>query len=326
MIHVTGKVCHRFCVLNIKGLSSLVKRLREKMLRMTQQAQKSGKIRYGALIFSIVAHSTVLGVFTGVQMTTQKTQADASRPILTLEVIERVVADSTPKPIPVVKPTPKKEHPPLVAESEPDEPKVAEVLPELIEAQIIEPAVEPEPVVDEVEFFGQKSVVQRICYVVDCSGSMYGQMYQVKDQLRESILKLNSQQAFSVVFFMDGQTILTTGNGRLLPATARVKSQALERIDAIRPGGSTDADHALDVAMRLRDPNGKGPQVVYFLTDGFNLDQHSSQLFVEKVDRLRKTLAPNATMHTIGFWPQPRDRQMLQQIANSGQGEFIEIN
>lgn len=296
------------------------------MLRMTRKTLKYGKIRYGALVFSVVVHSTVLAVFTGVKMSSRTAEVSSSKPELTLQMIERVVAQSAPKPKPKIEPSalqPMAE-PPLVAKPEPAEPVIAQALADVDPKP--GPVVEQQPVIDEVEFFGKRDAVRRVCYVVDCSGSMYGQMYLVKDQLRESILKLNSQQAFAVVFFMQGQTIITTGNGQLKRATAQAKSQALKRIDAIRPAGSTEAAPALKEAMQLRDPDGRGPQVVYFLTDGFDLDPQKSRAFAEEVNRLQQTLSPESVLHTIGFWPQAKDRKMLRLLAHNGDGEFIEIN
>ena len=127
------------------------------------------------------------------------------------------------------------------------------------------------------------------------------------------------------MFFMEGQTILTSG-GTLTPATAGAKSAALELIELVRPSGSTDAEHALQMAMQLKDTSGKGAEVIYFLTDGFDLDPASSRAFVEKVNRLRSQHAPAAILHTIGFAPQPQDRQMLKRLAQNAGGAFIEIN
>jgi hypothetical protein len=251
----------------------------------------------------------------------------APSPALNIQMIQHAVAQSSPKPKPRIEPIskpqprPQPEQPPLIAE-----PKVFESEPVKTPEPVDSMIDETPAVVDEVEFFGQKSIVQRICYVVDCSGSMYGQMYQVKEQLKTSILKLNSRQAFSVVFFMDGQKILTTGSGMLQPATAQAKSEAIKLIESVRPAGSTDAGHALERAMQLRDTEGGRPEVIYFLTDGFDLDSASSALFVNKINRLRTSWVPNATLHTIGFWPQPRDREMLRQLAHGANGEFIEIN
>lgn len=295
---------------------------------MMKMDLRHGKVCYWALIFSVAAHSVTLAVFTGVKLSGRSEGEVSAPPVISLQMIERIVAEPAPKPKPriepIVEPVIESEQPPLVSDPEPPEPVVADAPRET--PQVIEPVAQAQTQPDEVEFFGKKSMVQRVCYVVDCSGSMYGRMYQVKDQLKKSILNLNSGQGFSVVFFMEGRKVKTSGGDILAPATARAKSAALELIESIRPSGSTDAGHALEVAMHLKDASGKGPEVIYFLTDGFDLDSASSRLFVEKVNRLRSSLVPGATLHTIGFWPQPRDRQMLRQLANEGNGEFIGVN
>lgn len=292
---------------------------------MINKTLHHGKVRYWALIFSVAAHAATLAVFTGVKLSGRMDQQLPQRPAMNVQMIEHAVAQAMPKPKPRIEPIskpvvrPEPEQPPLIAE--PSTPKPVQVT-ESVESMIDEAP----PVVNEVEFFGQKSIVERICYVVDCSGSMYGQMYQVKEQLKSSILRLNSQQAFCVVFFMEGQKILTTGDGMLQAATAQAKSKAIKLIDSVRPSGSTDAEHALQQALRLKDSEGGCPEVVYFLTDGFDLDSQHSARFVERVDHLRRSLAPAAVLHTIGFWPQPLDRQMLRRLAGNANGQFIEIN
>jgi len=293
---------------------------------MMKMDLRHGKVCYWALIFSVAAHSVTLAVFTGVKLSGRGGEEVSSQPALRLQMIERVVAEPVAKPKPRVEPIvrPESKQPAIVAEPRP-EPVVADSPPESI-SEASKPVVETTPQSDEVEFFGQKSRVQRVCYVVDCSGSMYGRMYLVREQLKESILKLNSRQGFFVVFFMEGQTIVTSGGETLTPATAGAKSAALELIESVRPCGSTDAGHALQMAMRLKDASGKGPEVIYFLTDGFDLDPASSRAFVEKVNRLRSQHAPAAILHTIGFAPQPQDRQMLKHLAQNTGGAFIEIN
>jgi len=292
---------------------------------MTKTDLQHGKVCYWALIFSVAVHSVTLAVFTGVKLSGRAEGEVSPPPVISLQMIEQVVvAEPAPKPKPRVEPIvqPESKQPALIADPQP-EPLVADTPPE--PPQVVESIVDSKPEPDEVEFFGQKSMVQRVCYVVDCSGSMYGRMYLVKDQLKKSILKLNSRQGFSVMFFMEGQTVLTS-SGTLAPATAGAKSTALELIASVRPSGSTDAGHALKAAMQLKDTSGKGPEVVYFLTDGFDLDAQSSRLFTEKVNRLRSKHAPAAILHTIGFAPQPQDRQMLKHLAQNTSGAFIEIN
>jgi hypothetical protein len=292
-----------------------------------------GNVRYWALGISVALHAAALGVFTGIRLS-EKAGGDAyERPSVSLQMIETIVERPEPetRPKPRVEPVARIER-----EPEPEPERQPEAKPLVIEAEpAVQPAPKPQtaavepvparPVVHEVEFFGQKSIVQRICYVVDCSGSMYGQMYRVKEQLKESIMKLYPQQAFCILFFMDGQDILMTGSGRLESATASAKSQAFALIDRIKPGGSTDAAHGLECAMRLRDEGRHSPEVIYFLTDGFDLDESGSQLFVEKAADLRKSLAPLSVLHTIGFWPQERDRQMLKMLAQQAGGDYIEV-
>jgi hypothetical protein len=303
----------------------------EGLERMIRKALQPGKIQYWALIVSVAAHSATLAVFTGVKMSgTISKEATAEPPVMNVSMIERIVEQPQPKPKPRVEPItppetlPPVEQAPLITEPEPPQPEIARAAAEPIKPEI-EPSVVEQEIANEVEFFGQKSIVQRICYVVDCSGSMYGSMYLVKDQLKQSILNLNSQQAFCVLFFMKGQQIRTTGNGTLERATAQVKSRALELIESIRPSGLTDAEHALGKAMQLKDAHGNGAEVIYFLSDGFDLDPDSSAKFLDTVGRLRNSLDPGATLHTIGFWPQPSDRDTLQTLAHNTGGEFIEV-
>ncbi len=293
---------------------------------MRQLEADKGRVRYWALVISVTVHAVALAVFTGVKLSARQADAAAARSGLSMQMIEKAVETPTPKPKPKIKPIekvvePEKPQPkPLVA----DETPIPEPQPETTEPIEPSPAF-TEPVAHEVEFFGQKSIVQRICYVVDCSGSMYGQMYRVKSQLKESILKLNSQQAFTVLFFTEGRQILMTGEGKLQAASVIAKSEALELIKRIRPGGSTDAAHALDRAMRLRDADNLSPEVIYFLTDGFDLDADGALEFVEKIETRRKMLAPAVVLHTIGFWPQENDRKMLDVLAAVTGGEFVEV-
>jgi hypothetical protein len=294
---------------------------------------RGGSIRYWALIVSLALHTGALAVFTGVKLSGGSYKAPTGKPSLTLRAIERVAERPKPMPrvVPIVPPAPenpKTQEPPLVA-STVEEP-IAAPLPLPEHTQTAEAVgtmpVEPSRPHDEVEFFGQKSIVEQVCYVVDCSGSMYGRMYLVKDQLKQSILNLNSDQAFCIVFFMEGRQVMMSGAGRLELATAAAKSQALKLIASIRPGGRTDAAHALEMAMRLKGADGRGPEVLYFLTDGFDLDASGSQNFMQSVERLRQTLVPKAVMHTIAFSPPSQDRRMLRTLAENTGGGFVEVN
>ena len=289
---------------------------------------REGKVCCWALIFSVAAHSVALAVFAGVKLSGRPDADAPAKPVISMQMIERAVVEPAPKPKPRIEPIakdvvqPESKHPPLVSEPEPAKPVIADTLPEVPVSEPIIPAKSP---LDEVEFFGQKSAINRVCYVVDCSGSMYGLMYQVKDQLKKSILNLNSRQSFCVVFFMEGEKIVASGNGELTLATAGAKSTALELIESIRPSGLANPENALEAAMRLKDASGQKAEAIYFLTDGFDLKAASSRAFVKKVDRLRSRYAPGTLLHIIGFSVQPLERQMLRQLAHDTGGAFIEV-
>lgn len=300
------------------------------------ETRDNGQVRYWALIVSIAVHSAALGIFTGVKLHSRHLDTPSDSAVVDMKLIAQVVQQPSqvrPKPRvePIAKlpPEPAPEQPeqvPLIAEPKPPEPVIVETVTPMDTPEVQQPAYQPPPVANEVEFFGNESVADSVCFVVDCSGSMYGQMYEVREQLKKSILNLNSDQSFAIVFFMNGQEILTNHLGMLVQATASAKSRALKLTESIRPAGTTDAVHALKCAMRMKDAKGRGPQLVYFLTDGFDLDEDSSTAFVQSICQLRRQFAPGTVLHTIGFWPQPQDCRTLALLAGKTGGEFINVN
>jgi hypothetical protein len=177
---------------------------------------------------------------------------------------------------------------------------------------------------DTVEFFGQKTNLRKICYVVDCSGSMQGLLGRVRKQLKDSIANLQPDQYFYIIFFR-GEQLLESGHGRLVRATTKTKSAANDFIDSARPGGTTNAINALERAMRIRDQLGRSAELIYFLTDGLDLEDGNTARFSRLVENLRKKLAPAVKINTIGFWAQHADCEILRAVARRSGGEFINI-
>ena len=220
-----------------------------------------------------------------------------------------------PKP-----PTPKKE---VVQQPKPIEPDPKPEPKPVVQKELPKPTPPPQKAV--VDFFDSKYQAMRVCYVVDCSGSMYGFMGQVRKQLKESIGGLDSQQSFCVVFFRDGQELVMTGDGRLQNATAKAKIAVFEQIETIRPKGQVDAWNALKSGMAVRDRYRRQPDVIYFLTDGFDMGLQGGEAFEESAKKTLKSLAPNTIIHTIGIWPQPEDRAILKKLAEVGGGRYTEL-
>jgi hypothetical protein len=175
-----------------------------------------------------------------------------------------------------------------------------------------------------VEFFGSFTDQRKVCYLVDCSGSMQGVFGQVRKKLKESIQGLQPDQYFYIIFF-GGDKLFEFGNGRLLRAAQKAKSAANDFIDSVQPAGQTNALEALERAVQIRDSRGVSPSIIYFLTDGFELTTEDIQRFPQKIASLLRRFAPTTRINTIGFWPGSSDRKMLETIATQTGGECIFI-
>ena len=176
-----------------------------------------------------------------------------------------------------------------------------------------------------IEFFGSSTGQRKVCYVVDCSGSMQGIFGLVQKQLRDSIGDLQPDQYFYIIFF-GGDRLFESGGGYLVRATEEAKSAAFGFVDSIWPGGQTNALAAIERAVQIRDSRGVSPSVIYFLTDGFELTGEEGQRFSQQVSNLLARFAPKTKVNTIGFWPQSDDREMLKTISRQSGGEFIFVS
>ncbi len=175
----------------------------------------------------------------------------------------------------------------------------------------------------EVDFFGTKTVDRKICFVVDCSGSMKGSMGRVQANLKRTISELQQDQFFCIVFFGDGK-LFEFADGDLVRASKQAKSRAYSFIDTVRAGGRTNAFEALSRAVRIGE-EGLRPSVFYFLTDGFELPEKGRGDFLGRMEVLFKTFASQARINTIGFWPAAEDIAILEKIAQSSGGKCIII-
>jgi Mg-chelatase subunit ChlD len=177
---------------------------------------------------------------------------------------------------------------------------------------------------ERTEFFGSVAQGRRICYVVDCSGSMQGLWQQVQKGLCESIGQLQPDQYFCVIVF-GGGSILESSGGKMVRATEQAKKDAYNFIGSIQPRGATNAVAALEYAIKIRDRTGVGPSLIYFLTDGFELSEQDNSRFAHQVATMLRSFAPKTQINTIGFWPAEQDRKLLEAIAKDSGGEFVVV-
>ncbi|MHC4212262.1 MAG: vWA domain-containing protein, partial [Planctomycetota bacterium] len=177
----------------------------------------------------------------------------------------------------------------------------------------------------ETEFFGVVTTGRKVCYVVDCSGSMKGVFGRVRRELVESIRRLGQDQYFGIIFF-GGDRLGEFSGGRLVRASSKSKSLACDFIDSVRPAGRTNAFTALKRATELRDSGGQGASVVYFLSDGFDLSDDLGDSFAYRARDMMSRLPGDVRIYTIGFWCRKDDRRMLEEIAKQSGGEFVSVD
>jgi Mg-chelatase subunit ChlD len=151
---------------------------------------------------------------------------------------------------------------------------------------------------------------------------MRGMFTKVRKQLTQSINKLWPDQYFYIIFFGGGK-IYETGGGKLVRATEKAKHQAHAFIESVNPAGQTNAIAALKRAMQIRDEQQHSAEVVYFLTDGFELTGKAGEEFLQHALRMQKQFAPLTQINTIGFWPQRSDRLLLERLSKQSGGEPV---
>jgi hypothetical protein len=273
-----------------------------------------------AWLISLGLHGILLGGFALVRLPTAGRDVREGRgAVVSLEAVRRVIEAEPVVPKPTLRPIlSDNAEANLSWRSMPEVPADLPVSGEAVD--LSEELIHPSGT-----FFGGPLAAERICFVTDCSGSMFGRMGLVRAQLEQAIENLASNQFFSVLFFREGETILESGSGFLVRAGRESKQKALELVESIRPVGPTAALPALRRAMELRTPGGQGAELIYFLTDGFDLDDAGAARFVREVLGMRKKLAPQTVIHTIGFWTDPGDRRILEILAAQTGGIFIPV-
>ncbi|ARN57519.1 vWA domain-containing protein [Sedimentisphaera salicampi] len=170
---------------------------------------------------------------------------------------------------------------------------------------------------NRIEFFGNVASARKVCFVVDCSGSMLGFFGEVKQRLNEAITNLKQDNFFAIIVFR-GSDILELEQGKLIRASDKGKQTGLQMVESIpMPMGGPDAMEAVKKAIEYKDSIGDHAGVIYFLTDGFDYAGFSME-----VERYRKEYAPAVKIHTIGFRTNSKDAAMLRRMAENSGGKF----
>jgi hypothetical protein len=150
---------------------------------------------------------------------------------------------------------------------------------------------------------------------------MRGLFGQVKREMIQSIQDLQADKYFGIVFFGNDRVVKFAG-GRLVRASSEAKAAAVDFIRSTEVAGRTNALAGFDSAVRMRNEIGKGPDVILFLSDGFELSDSDAYQFRQGVIELQRRYLGGCRVNTIGFWPSEGDRRLLESIAYNSGGEF----
>lgn len=109
-----------------------------------------------------------------------------------------------------------------------------------------------------------KVIEKDVVFVIDRSGSMKGKkIEQAKAAFEYCLRRLNAGDRFNVLSFATGVDRMAQ---KLISYDGDSRSRALEFIDDIEAGGSTNIDEAMRAALEF--PRSRRPQMIIFLTDG----------------------------------------------------------
>jgi len=285
-------------------------------------------------IVSICVHIAILAAFATIKIATKKTSF-AALPIPKAQIsqIKKIANSASILPKPKVKknfyksalkPTFK----PTMSNNAAVLKKPTTNLEELARESLSNQSLLPQAgalLAGKVELFNIATDQRKICYLIDRSGSMQGVFHKVIERVKKSISDLQPDHYFYIIFFGADQ-LLESGSGSMTRATEYAKTEALNFLASIKPAGKTNTLAAFKRAMQLRDSDGQKPAVIYFLTDGFELSNKSALHFADEVEILRKKLAPETKINTIGFWTEPKDCELLKTIAGNSGGSFVRID
>lgn len=173
-------------------------------------------------------------------------------------------------------------------------------------------------------FCGVATYGDRICYVIDCSGSMVMAFDYVRGEVQQAVAALNPSQYFHVIFFAGGDPVQPMPPA-LRRASLHERKAAIDFVDNIQLADvSTSAAawqavvKALEVAFTVRSGGDLPPQTIYFFTDG-EFDHGRVGLFVAQI---QQRLASPVNVNVIACGS--RDNEpFLQRLAANHQGRYI---
>jgi Ca-activated chloride channel homolog len=159
-----------------------------------------------------------------------------------------------------------------------------------------------------------------LTFLVDVSGSMSGRdrLPLAKESLKLLVNELGAKDSVSIVTYAGSTAIV-------LPATATTaanKRMVVEAIDSLRTGGGTNMGSGMELAYREAGKalSKKGRSRVIVLSDG---DANIGRVGPRDIlSSIKGYVSEGVTMSTVGFGTGNYRDEMMEQLANAGDGNY----
>lgn len=157
-----------------------------------------------------------------------------------------------------------------------------------------------------------------VTFVIDISSSMKigDRMELMKFSLLELASILREQDKLSLVSYANEAEVI------LKPTNGVNKAQLQKVITTIKAGGMTAGGEGIKLGCKLNNQSflEEGVNLVYIITDGaFN---KSSKDYIQSLDEFK---AKGMMISVVGIQNTPTDAKNMQQVAQSGGGEYLSI-
>lgn len=157
---------------------------------------------------------------------------------------------------------------------------------------------------------GQRKSGKNVVLVLDKSGSMRGEKIdQTRRAARHVVERLRGRDRFSLITY---DSKVESFRSELSSANKETRADAIEYVDSILAGGSTNIDEALSKAFYLaRDAD--GPAYVVFMTDGQPTVGEKNSLKI--VANAQQALHPGTRLFSLGVGHDVNSR-LLDKLAS----------